>query len=105
MFAKRLKNLREIKGYNQERLAKVLGLSSSTIGMYEQSRRQPDHDTLVKIAEFFDVSIDYLLGRTEIKNITTPYNSETEKELFNIIKKLNIEEQNAILNVMEVFKK
>lgn len=105
MFAKRLKNLREIKGYNQERLAKLLGLSSSTIGMYEQSRRQPDNDTLVKIAELFDVSVDYLLGKTEVKDINKPYSDEIEKAIFNKIKELSTDEKKAILNVMEVFKK
>lgn len=65
MFAKRLRKLRKEKGINQTELGNILGLSTSAIGMYEQGRRTPDQETLKKIADFFDVSIDYLLGRTD----------------------------------------
>lgn len=105
MFDKRLRNLREVKGYNQEKLAKLLGLSSSTIGMYEQKRRQPDNETLVKIAEIFDVSTDYLLGKSEVKNIAKPYSDELEKTLYNKTKELSIEEKTAILNIINLFGK
>ncbi|MEW6448256.1 MAG: helix-turn-helix domain-containing protein [Bacillota bacterium] len=61
----RLKLLREEKGLTQEKLAKNLSLSVSAIGMYEAGERQPPYATLERIASFFDVSVDYLLGRTE----------------------------------------
>ncbi|HBI91260.1 MAG TPA: XRE family transcriptional regulator [Terrisporobacter glycolicus] len=66
-FGKRLKSLRIEKDLNQSDLADILELSTSTIGMYEQGRRYADLDTIKKIAEYFDVSVDYLLGRTDIK--------------------------------------
>ncbi|MCE9674894.1 helix-turn-helix domain-containing protein [Paraclostridium bifermentans] len=68
MFADRLKELRCENDMNQSDLAKIIGVSPSTIGMYEQGRRTPDLEVLSKIATYFQVSIDYLLGRTNIKN-------------------------------------
>ena len=66
-FGKRLKLLRSEKELKQSELAKILEVSSSTIGMYEQGRRYADLDTLKKMAEYFDVSVDYLIWRTDIK--------------------------------------
>jgi transcriptional regulator with XRE-family HTH domain len=58
-----LRKLRENKGITQAELGKVLSISPSTIGMYEQGRRSPDYETLKKIADYFGVSTDCLLGR------------------------------------------
>ena len=58
-----LKELRQGKNLTQKDLSKILQISASTIGMYEQGRREPDHETLTKLADFFDVPTDYLLGR------------------------------------------
>lgn len=68
MFDKIIKNLRESKELSQKELGDILNISASTIGMWEQNRRNPDKDMLVKIADYFDVSVDYLLGRTSNKN-------------------------------------
>ncbi|WP_432408424.1 helix-turn-helix domain-containing protein [Wukongibacter sp. M2B1] len=67
----RLKYLRSEKKITQRQLAKFLNLSSSTIAMYETGKRKPDCETLKGIADFFDVSTDYLLGRTDILNVYT----------------------------------
>jgi transcriptional regulator with XRE-family HTH domain len=63
-----LRKLRQERKLTQLELSKMLQISASAIGMYEQGRREPDHDTLAKIADFFNVSTDYLLGRTDIRN-------------------------------------
>lgn len=63
MFGDILKQLRLSNKMTQSHLAEKLRISSSTIGMYEQNRRSPDMETLDKIAELFNVSTDYLLGR------------------------------------------
>lgn len=63
MFAKRLRMLRESRGISQEELALALSVSASAIGMYERGRREPDHDKLRALADYFSVSVDYLLGR------------------------------------------
>ena len=65
---KPLKKLRESHCLTQAELAKKLQISSSTIAMYERGARNPDPDMLVRIADFFDVTTDYLLGRTDTPN-------------------------------------
>lgn len=63
----RLKQLRVEYGILQKKLAEQLNLSQQTISLYESNKRQPDYDTLREIAEFFNVSTDYILGVTDIK--------------------------------------
>jgi len=62
-FAKRLKDLRNERGYTQEELAKLLNTSRSTIGMYEQGKREPNFEMQEAIADLFNVNMDYLLKR------------------------------------------
>ena len=63
MFGANLKKLREDAHLSQEQLADVIGVSKSTIGMYEQGKRMPNTNTILKdIATYFGVSIDYLVG-------------------------------------------
>lgn len=66
MLGSRLKYLRERKGLSQRDLAKMIQVSSSTVAMYELNQRSPDNVTVIKLADFFNVSTDYLLGRTDI---------------------------------------
>ncbi|MCI6511910.1 MAG: helix-turn-helix domain-containing protein [Coprococcus catus] len=63
-FQNILKALRKAKGLTQDELAKRLEISRSTIGMYEKGAREPDFETLTLIADYFNVDVDFLLGRT-----------------------------------------
>lgn len=63
-FAERLKKLREQRSLNQADLAAVLNITTSALGMYEQGQREPNLDRVQQLAEYFGVSIDYLVGRT-----------------------------------------
>jgi transcriptional regulator with XRE-family HTH domain len=67
-FGERLKLLREEKGLSQVELAKLYNLSQSTIAYYETNSKQPSNETLQNLADFFQTTIDYLLGRSEIRN-------------------------------------
>ena len=60
----RLKELRIAKGMTQNELAKVIGYSSLSYARYEKGEREPDISTLCKLADYFNVSVDYLLGRS-----------------------------------------
>lgn len=60
----RIKELRLQKGITQEQLAQHLNVAKSTIGMWENEKREPNFKMLIRIADYFDCSIDYLLGRT-----------------------------------------
>ena len=63
-FKTMLIQLRKAKGLTQEELAKQIGTSRSRISMYELGEREPDFETTELIADFFNVDVDYLLGRS-----------------------------------------
>ena len=62
IFAEKLKSLREEKNLSQVALSTQFGVDKSTIAKYETGDREPDLETLVKFAKFFNVSTDFLLG-------------------------------------------
>lgn len=64
----RLKELRKEKNISQLKLAMDLSMNQNTISRYETGEREADYKTLIKIADYFNVSIDYLLGRTDNPN-------------------------------------
>lgn len=64
-FKTRFKELRESNKYTQTEVAEKLGISRSTIGMYETGKREPDYETLEMIADYYNVDIDFLLGRSD----------------------------------------
>ncbi|MGO3019029.1 MAG: LexA family protein [Anaerococcus sp.] len=66
MIGKQLKSLRKDNGYTQADLAKKLHLTPKAISFYENNQREPDIDTLNRIADIFKVSIDYLNGRKNL---------------------------------------
>ena len=66
-FGERLRELREFKNLNQPELAKTVSVAKQTVSNWENDNRFPDKDMLIKLADFFDVTIDYLIGRTDIK--------------------------------------
>ncbi|MBU9788589.1 helix-turn-helix domain-containing protein [Lentilactobacillus sp. G22-6] len=59
-----ISSLRERRGLSQVQLAKKLNIGTSTLGMWETDKRKPNPDALVSLANYFDVSTDYLLGNT-----------------------------------------
>lgn len=70
MFAQRLKELRSEKGVVQKDVANFLNITTSAYGFYEQGKRVPDTDIMIKLSNYFNVSLDYLLGKTDIRNYT-----------------------------------
>ena len=65
----RLKEIRKSKGISQIKLAMYLNTSQNTISRYETGEREPGINELIKIADYFNVSVDYLLGRTDNPNM------------------------------------
>ena len=72
-FPNILRNLRKRDNINQLELARAIGVSRSAIGMYESGKREPDFETMESIADYFNVSMDYLHGKNK-----TPYSSLSE---------------------------
>ena len=73
MFRIRLKQLREDSGDSQYTFADKFGVSQSTIGNWEAGKREPNFETLRKLADYFNVSTDYLLGKdSNVPTISIP---------------------------------
>ena len=85
-FADCLQELREDREITRKELAAALNISVSTLGMYEQGRREPNIDMLIKMADYFNVSLDFMVGR----NLSD--NSAEE-----VIKALNLQRQINLL--------
>ncbi|MBS3885582.1 MAG: helix-turn-helix transcriptional regulator [Dethiobacter sp.] len=67
MLARRLEESRIEKKMTKKEVADALQIDQSTYGKYELGKREPDAATLLKLADLFEVSVDYILGRTDIK--------------------------------------
>jgi len=67
LFKDNLKMLRQEKGIGQVELAKKLGVSKGIISLWENGLREPNMSSLIQLSKFFNVSIDYLVGRTDEK--------------------------------------
>ena len=71
-FSLRLRELRRARGLSQGALGEQLGLAKSTINMYESASREPNFKTLAAIADYFDVDVDYLLGKSDRYHTARP---------------------------------
>ncbi|MDS1004755.1 helix-turn-helix transcriptional regulator [Clostridium sporogenes] len=90
MFGDRLKELREEKEMTQEELGKLLNVSRQTVSGYEAGAIEPSISNLVKLADIFNVSLDYLLGRTKERynlNLENKKNKELLLDLIKVIEK------------------
>ena len=93
----KLRTLRKDRGLTQSELGKALGVSPSTIGMYEQGRREPDKDALLAIANFFNVTTDYLLG-----NDTPASNPQTTTPARDLLDMLFADEPEFLAKVKNI---
>lgn len=80
MFRLRLKELRENIGLSQYTFAERFGVSQSTVGNWEAGKREPNFSTMQRIADFFGVTVDYLLGRDEPKKEKAPVITEKDEK-------------------------
>lgn len=101
---KRLRELRETKNMTQLNLGMKLDVAQETISGYEIGRAEPNMDMLVKLADVLDTSVDYLLGRTNIK-VFARFNqsdlSGEELELVNAFRKMPEAKRQRALGLFE----
>ena len=99
MFSERLRTLRESDGLSQIHFAQEIGFSQAAISAWENNTREPGIEALTRIAQFFNVTIDYLVGNTSAisKKEKSPTLSSGEKELLGIYNALEKEYQAQIL--------
>lgn len=79
-FGERLKRARNAKNLSQQALADIIGKSLNTVGLYERGLRQPSLETLCLLADTLEVSVDYLLARTEERHTEAQTGSELNLE-------------------------
>lgn len=99
IFCERLKNLREHHGWSQRQVADLINIKYQTYYNYESGRREPSIDILTQLATFFNCSVDYLIGLSDVpKQLNTTYGSdediyEIKKEILSYISsaKLSLE--------------
>ena len=105
-FCDVFKELRLEKGLSQEKIANELDVSQSLIGNWETYRSTPSPELLEYIADYFDVSVDYLIGRTSDRRY---YKSDENRKIVNMlydkVKDLSPEKQQTIYNVTEAIMK
>jgi len=82
MFSTRLKMLRTQHRKTQQEVADLLGITRQGYAKYENNLGEPDNSTLTKLADYFGVSTDYLLGRTDIPSLTQQEKEEAEFQAF-----------------------
>lgn len=113
-FASRLKELRAKRSMSQAELAKQLGVSKSRISMYELGEREPDFYTLELIADYFNVDMDYLLGKKGVSTyVMSPKDKEVvdylidHEEVYALLERLmqNEDTKNKLLKMMEILEK
>jgi repressor LexA len=103
-FSERLKTLRTAAHLSQEELSVKLKVSRSCIGNYEQGKRLPDIEDLEQIADFFNVDMDYLVGKTDIqKELTVDYFTENEYLIIEAYR--NDENLKSIIDRMMIYYK
>lgn len=102
MFGQRLKELRKKKHITQEQLAAIIGVERSSVGKYEgKSNIIPSTDVLNSLADYFGVSIDYLLGRDTAEQ--EPVDDFTYA-LYNETKELTEEDKQQLINMARFLK-
>ncbi|MDF2839941.1 MAG: transcriptional regulator, family [Clostridia bacterium] len=88
MFTSRLKDLRSENKLTQKELAENLNLTHSTISKYERGDLEPSNDVLLSISDFFDVSVDFLLGKTNDRyfgtSLTRPKAIDAAEDLYRV---------------------
>lgn len=106
ILSDRLKALREARGWSQTQVAKELGMKrSSTYANWEYGIRDPDTDTLVKLAQLYEVTTDYLVGVEVNSASSDSLTSSIDKTISDECKYLNQEDKELVLGLIRRLKK
>ena len=104
-----LRTLRHEANISQKQLADRIGVSQQSINKYENHNIEPDIATLCAFAEYFNTSIDYIVGRTDVRrkieNTTEHYLNKTEAALIQKYRKMNPEQKNCIDTMADTLSK
>ena len=108
-MVKNLKKLRNEKGIIQQQLADVIGISQQSVNKYENHNIEPDIATLIQLARFFDTSVDYLIGNTDInrmiENVKNFDLNDDEAKIIGGYRKLYKDEKESIRLIIDNYNK
>lgn len=100
-----LKKLREEAGISQKHLAEAIGVSQQSVNKYENHNIEPDIGTLIRMADFFNTSVDYLIGHSTLRHRlepVTPYElNAQERAVMDGFRKLSSKQKNCVATVIE----
>lgn len=100
---KNLRKLRTEKNISQQQLAAIINVSQQSVNKYENHETEPNLATLIMLADFFDTSIDYIIGRTDIRHKIEPVSdhelNEREERLFKYYRQLPKNKQDCLEEV------
>lgn len=96
----RIKQLRIEKNLLQSDVAKYINKSERIVGFYEKGERDPNTETLIKLSELFDVSIDYILGKTDIRN----YDKDEQEFRYAYHKEIEGMSEEEVLDALRFYK-
>ncbi|WP_077534335.1 helix-turn-helix domain-containing protein [Massiliimalia massiliensis] len=108
-LGRKLQSLRSSTKYTQDDVARLVGVASSTYSGYERNISEPDLNTLKRLANVYNVNIDYLLGNTKIKSSWRDYSGEIQLEkrvvpageVMEALKSLSMEEREHIIGLIK----
>jgi len=101
----RLTELRKAKKISQKEFSLIINVAQNTVSQWENGKRDPDTETLRKIADYFNVTTDYLLGVSETKIKSSNEISEEDLKLLRQIKKLPADKREIIDTVIKISEK
>ena len=104
---KNLKLLREEAGISQQTLASAIGVSQQSINKYENHKIEPDIATLIRIADHFETSVDFLVGHTSVRRTIEPLHAldlnASELLLVTLFRKRSASQRSALLQLLQSY--
>ena len=101
----RIRELRTAAKLTMKQLGALVGVSESSVSLYETGKRQPDNETSIRIADIFGVSLDYLLGRADKEKPAEengrPQVDNLDERLLSLIRQLSPEMKKSLLGLLE----
>ena len=101
----RLLELRNEKGLSQRELARIMNVSQGTYNNWENANTQPSIEQLISLANFFEVSVDYLIGRTDDIGTPVQFPNRSQRTADSLLNSVDAETQEAIITILKKLQK
>lgn len=99
-MGERLRELRMRRNISQEEVARHIGITRSAYSHYEINNRQPVYETLIKLAAFFDVTLDYIIGGTATKHKSESSDTQDTREILHLLQHMDQEQRRKSIRLI-----